>query len=384
LRFAAALLAVIALVLPATADTWTVEKDGSGDFTVIQDAIDAAAEGDSILVGPGRFSEFRPASSTIDGIEFQAIAWVTTPNVTLLGAGAEFTTLGADSVVSEVDGLFATAIHLDGGSAGTAVRGFRIENTAGCVRIRDRVEVTDCEMFNPTNSHAIIMWEGDDVFISDVQFEVDSGIITGSPLGRRAVIENCTFTGIPDNDFGIVIGNGATDAEIRGCTFDGMDTAIQFSLGGTGVVENCSMQAVGFAAIDLSSGAAVMRGCTIEEGARVPIRVGAGVLEIYDSIIGGGTTTTIFSANSMTVRNSHILNSGALSVLSSGSLPLRVMDLVGNWWGTSDAATIASWIEDENGNVTYEPFLPGPVPTEVKSMGGMKALFDSLQGDSPD
>jgi hypothetical protein len=37
----------------ARAVCWTVEQDGSGDFTTIQAAIDAAAAGDSIMVGDG-------------------------------------------------------------------------------------------------------------------------------------------------------------------------------------------------------------------------------------------------------------------------------------------------------------------------------------------
>ena len=45
---------LLGLALPVAARTWRVEKDGSGDFTVIQDAVDAAAAGDTIRIGPGR------------------------------------------------------------------------------------------------------------------------------------------------------------------------------------------------------------------------------------------------------------------------------------------------------------------------------------------
>ena len=41
----------------ATADVLTVALDGSGDHTTIQDAIDASADGDTILVGPGVYVE---------------------------------------------------------------------------------------------------------------------------------------------------------------------------------------------------------------------------------------------------------------------------------------------------------------------------------------
>ncbi|MBE0568033.1 MAG: hypothetical protein IH621_18915 [Krumholzibacteria bacterium] len=55
------LLVATAFVLTtgAEARTWRVEKDGSGDYTVIQDALDAAASGDTIQIGPGRFEDFR-------------------------------------------------------------------------------------------------------------------------------------------------------------------------------------------------------------------------------------------------------------------------------------------------------------------------------------
>ena len=41
------------------ARTWYVEQDGSGDFTVIQDAVDAAGDGDTVAIGPGRYEEYQ-------------------------------------------------------------------------------------------------------------------------------------------------------------------------------------------------------------------------------------------------------------------------------------------------------------------------------------
>lgn len=47
------------IVLPALifAATLTVKQDGSGDYTVIQSALDAASPGDTVLVYPGRYFE---------------------------------------------------------------------------------------------------------------------------------------------------------------------------------------------------------------------------------------------------------------------------------------------------------------------------------------
>lgn len=47
----------------ASARTWRVEKDGFGDYTTIQPAVDAAAPGDIVLIGPGRYLEQAPYDS---------------------------------------------------------------------------------------------------------------------------------------------------------------------------------------------------------------------------------------------------------------------------------------------------------------------------------
>lgn len=66
--------------------TWTVEADGSGDFLDIQPAVQAAAEGDRIVVGRGAFSPF-----VVDG-----------KGLTLVGARvfqSGFTPGGTESIV---------------------------------------------------------------------------------------------------------------------------------------------------------------------------------------------------------------------------------------------------------------------------------------------
>jgi len=50
-----ALLSLILFSPPGYGRSWRVEKDGSGDFAVIQNAVDAAAPGDTVVVGPGRY-----------------------------------------------------------------------------------------------------------------------------------------------------------------------------------------------------------------------------------------------------------------------------------------------------------------------------------------
>ena len=54
-----ALLAAISLAAGLHAQTlWTVDAAGGGDFVEIQNAIDAASSGDTLLLRAGRYDEF--------------------------------------------------------------------------------------------------------------------------------------------------------------------------------------------------------------------------------------------------------------------------------------------------------------------------------------
>ncbi|RKZ12599.1 hypothetical protein DRQ53_14575 [bacterium] len=201
----------------------------------------------------------------------------------------------------------------------------------------------------------------------------NGGIITGQGV-RGLLVEDCLFDAQGSQEIALVIGNGARDCMIRRCTFRGGAAGVQFSLGGTGWVEDCTFEDIRVAGIDLSEGAAIVRRCWIGE-TRMCLRAGRGRLEVYDTVLEGGTQYTIFSTADMYLRNCHILNAGAPSILGSVSVPGWQLDVRENWWGTDDRTTIESWIVDEDGTALWEPFLTQPVPNERKSVGGMKGRF---------
>ena len=66
-KFTAAAVFACATVLVGKADEWTVAQDGSGDYTTIQDAIDAASAGDTIWVKPGVYASGGAVSAYADG-----------------------------------------------------------------------------------------------------------------------------------------------------------------------------------------------------------------------------------------------------------------------------------------------------------------------------
>jgi hypothetical protein len=85
-------LGVLLLPSLSLAATWRVERDGSADFSMIQPAIDAAAAGDTILIGPGRFPEFEDV--TCPGWTYPVGVWVNKDDLTIIGAGSEQTIIG--------------------------------------------------------------------------------------------------------------------------------------------------------------------------------------------------------------------------------------------------------------------------------------------------
>jgi len=195
------------------------------------------------------------------------------------------------------------------------------------------------------------------------------------------VIERCQFYNSGPTSYSIVIGNGATNALVRDCDFYGSAVGVSVQLSGSASIEDCHFSGIQVGAIDMDQGAAIMRRCRVEAGARFPLRVGQGRLEVYDSVIGGGELATILTWTDMIVRNSHIMNGGALSVDSRGSAS-RVVDVAQNWWGTTDLTTIQSWISQLNPNVIYQPILDKPVSTSVESFSQLKARFaQPLAGD---
>ena len=103
-------LALGGIATPAFAATWTVDRYGSGDYTTIQAAINAASSGDSISVLPATYTE------TVD----------------YKGKNLDISSTGG-AAVTIIDGDGATsAVTLDSGeSSSAALSGFTVRNSGG-------------------------------------------------------------------------------------------------------------------------------------------------------------------------------------------------------------------------------------------------------------
>jgi hypothetical protein len=243
------LLLVIALVLVGASNTaartWNVERDGSGDYAVIQDAVNAAAEGDTIRIGPGRFDEGQVYSFP-GWTEFVRVM-VNSPILTFIGTGPT-TIIGQpqfwDPAQGEHFGIVA-GVYI--GSPGRlTIRNIAFENiyTAiyteeidvavencsfysncyGCKSWRGSdVSIRNCEFIDITrNGTHVLCWSQDWLEVIDCTFVLDD-IPAGSQrhMGLEGVqdglVENCQFS---EGVAGIGLSSGAR-ATIRNCVFDG-------------------------------------------------------------------------------------------------------------------------------------------------------------------
>lgn len=97
-----------------SAKTWTVDDDGPADFSKIQDAVDAASHGDTIIVKSGTYKENVVIAAknrlTLKGIDY--------PIVDAGGHGNAITVGGGACVI---DGFYATGSEAHMGKAGIAV-----------------------------------------------------------------------------------------------------------------------------------------------------------------------------------------------------------------------------------------------------------------------
>ena len=94
--------AIVLLLLTATASqpldlharTWRVWKDGSGDFTAIQPAVNAAAPGDTVLIGPGRYTESFDFAFDNEFDHGETFVGIETDDLTLMGVHRDSVVIG--------------------------------------------------------------------------------------------------------------------------------------------------------------------------------------------------------------------------------------------------------------------------------------------------
>ena len=377
------IVGVFLLLAPAaTASTWSVQRDGTGDFATIQPALDAAADGDTILIGPGEYTEATTVRLPGWAYDIQSYAHLRCDNLTIIGAGADVTVIGPPTYQANADGNPAgLSYSVGGGTLHISDLGIRHSYAMFVLGVlyMERCHFTNNKRGLSWDATGPGGWVRDSVFeVTEYIFDPESFVIDSAIPGSDALLERCRFGNLS-------VVRSVNNLEILDC-----DVSVLHIYSGAQVF----MQ--GCRATGASSGILLGMGsgnfCSIVDSEirdpLVALMVGddspGGRFIVQNSRVAGGSYA-LFSASRYSgaceIRNCDLIKGGGPIALCGSSGPLVTHDLRDNYWGTSDELTIQSWIVDHIDNpqigatVLYSPFSGQSVPTESTSWGDLKALF---------
>ncbi len=392
--------AALIIASPVSARTWYVERDGSGDFILIQDAVDAASPGDVIQLGPGRFDEWYLPPNYPNNPTFVNV----TKDLTFVGSGMGETLIGPESVLdfpwnSSASGFM---VFPQSPCQQLILSDLTVENIMrnGVYLAHGRIEMDRCEIRG-------CVWAGVDAqaslggWVRDCSFH-DNGYwgefhceaLYFYQPSIGVLVENCDF----ESNFGVGIGvywSGCVGIDIRNCRINRGANGIVFASGASGSIRNCNISDQYLRGIYLSrSGSIVLEDNDIEVIQDSPIQVG---------VVVGTSAENLIMRNNVVISNGYVLwfdarvRAGDISqnhflrasetawwVSTGDYYPLtepRIINLENNYWGTTDTALIDQWIYDGNDNenvdvfIDYLPLADGPVQTESTTWGAVKTLF---------
>jgi len=387
-------LAVLVMPWLASASTWHVEKDGAGDFTVIQEAVDAASDGDTIKIGPGRFEDFFEQQS----FDVWNIALIEGKSLTFLGAGVENTILGPEEI-GIIDSHFVNCIRTFGDGIVVRVSDIRFENVqADGIRMSEpgRIEVDDCEFENCGGglwgSFRDGGWIRNCAFY-DIDQELGDRCIELYAPTVGVVVEDCLF-----RDSGTGVSSdwaGTHDNVIRRCDFEGGQNGVRVIAGASVTVENSSFSGQSRRSIlGDDPGTVIIEGNHIDTtgsgGWCLLTFNGSGEYIIRDNTMSSDGIIIGMYTSRMEIEchGNHFIRTGADAwyIHPGGAGPehhpgdLRILDFTDNHWGTNDPDEVAAWIFDHDDDPDYHysiDFQPmaDPVAVESHSWSGVKAIF---------
>jgi hypothetical protein len=348
------ILLMILTSLPARAVIRTVEIDGSGEYTVIQEALVASTDGDSVMVGPGIYSWTNQGSGDDHGLvrywlnEQDGVRLISTdgPEVTIIDAEGQGRVFFANGSNNDDVNILLKGFTLRNGWAPKVPN--RLEQEGGAMALHlTLTNVVDCIFENNVAEHGGAVWMGgvgaynftNCRFIGnraerikpDMPYNPFGGAMTifGSP--ERITISGCTFIGNHSDYRGGGVFIGKANVEIRDCLFSANTTSGGTTRHGTAIY--------GFQTNFLR-----LDGVTVRDHESAP---GAAVRVI---------DTKVFEMEHSLVANS-VMSGQTVQLENTGSVSVSCTNLYGGFPG--------NWIADlmvfkgVDGNTELDPMFCG-------------------------
>ena len=386
-------IAVLAAALPALGATWHVARDGTGEFSVIQAAVDAAASGDTIMIGPGRYNE-GAIVVTPGWTEFVRVL-IRQPELTLIGAGPAQTIIGPATPWDLSQG-WNVGVEMGSywGHRRGWISGIGFENMAFGVTGAEAPEsaiIRDCRFTMDVG--AVSFAYGGTLTVSDCEFDL-------APRNYREIFVNglqsvqivdCEFTLAPEHQWfqEAVQLQSVTNAVVTGCSFTGGDAGLGLHGVASAQVSSCvfsdqtSSDGQFTAGVHVVGGATTVTDCVFEAQTNALFADFAALQVTHTQILDAGKASINFSSlDALTVHDCVLARGPRYTVWQefpcdtiAMTAELAHLDMTDNDWGTSSADSIASWIRTCDYVVDFVPYVGQPVAVERKTFGEVKALF---------
>lgn len=380
---AIALLLLLLAAAPSDAAVWTVEKDGSGDFSVIQDAVDASADGDTLMIGPGRFDDYRRYDHGVwEGRIIHVM--MNDRSLTIIGSGQGSTVIGPETefpITEHDDGfvlLYDAELYLSG---------VTIERCYGGIVCWDNsyVEVDRCSFEHHTWGVGCAIFTPRGAKITNSTFlNYDTGVFPGN-WSVGVIVENCVFREV-------VAGLNTTatqDLLVKDCLIEDSFTGVKLWSSSTATLVNLDIETTSTSLIVRSDSSAELTNSrllgSLDDNLTTVWIDGHSSLTGSGNILRGDDDPPLrIYRSDVTLADSHILVSSGYAVYCEPPTYAgddKVIDLRNNWWGVSDADSIASLIYDGHDSpdldilVDYLPFRDGQVSSEAMGWGELKRLY---------
>ena len=367
-------IALVFVWSQAVANTIHVQRDGSGDFSNLWDAVGVAVPGDTLLVGPGNYVESQDFqhSYVATGETFFGIA---VDSLTVIAEEPNSTWIGPD--VPNILGELPKGIALAPDITGTRLIGLGVRNVSEGFRLTGRFYVEDA-----TTSGCSL---------GILALDSPHGVIQGGTLRgstKAMVLYRCTSVLVRDATFMERSGLTALASDqidVVDCTFKGSGLALDFEGSDNCRVSRCSIEETSGAGVSFNDGSL---GGEVHNTVIAAEQVGIDI-DSYSCVVV--TSSIVRNANfalvrlsgdsELTMTQSHLVPDESLAVrLSAYSLtPVPIfIDMTNNYWGGLDSSQIADLIHDGNddpslkGFVEYEPFSAVPLTSSTRSWSSFK------------
>lgn len=357
--------------------TLTVRRDGTGQFDRLQTAVDAAAPGDTIDVGPGEYTEYRTMRPSGWGWDIDIYVYITVDDLTIVGAGVDETFIGPMQENNNY-GHFSPK----------AIWAYEVSS----LHIND-VTIRNCYtgIYSPAAmtavDHTRFIACSSGVFVLSRVFSADSSEFEGvgpSPAGAdhtghclRSSVRNCDFRNSQ------IYFDGVASFTVEDCTTTGGGEGIGIYGSSYGTLTRCAVSDVQHRGIVVSGSICFITNTEVIGGEK-GILVESG--ELYAESVTIRETTIasydIAGPQELEIHQSNILPSSgyAVRIYERINPPSRVYDMTNNYWGVADSAAIAELIWDGNDSaeiddfIDFEPFA-SELGVEPTTWGAVKALF---------